>query len=45
MKLLDCLMYTGLTKQESELYVVLCQSEPLTGYEAAKITGIKLDKK
>jgi sugar-specific transcriptional regulator TrmB len=33
-------MKTGLTKNESELYVVLCKEGELTGYEAAKLSGI-----
>jgi len=40
MNLLDCLMKTGLTKNESELYIALCREGELTGYEAAKVTGI-----
>lgn len=38
MNLVECLMKTGLTRHESELYIALCGK--LTGYEAAKITGI-----
>jgi len=33
-------MKTGLTKNESELYIALCREGELTGYEAAKVTGI-----
>jgi sugar-specific transcriptional regulator TrmB len=33
-------MKTGLTRHESELYIALCREGELTGYEAAKITGI-----
>ncbi len=33
-------MKTGLTKNESELYIVLCKEGELTGYEAAKLSGI-----
>ncbi len=40
MNLIDNLMKTGLTKHESQLYVALCREGNLTGYEAAKITGI-----
>lgn len=40
MNLLECLMKTGLTRHESELYIALCREDELTGYEAAKITGI-----
>ncbi len=40
MNLVECLMKTGLTRNESELYVALSREGELTGYEAAKITGI-----
>lgn len=40
MELIKNLMKTGLTKNESELYVSLCREGELTGYEAAKVTGI-----
>ncbi len=40
MNLSECLMKTGLTRHESELYIALCRDGELTGYEAAKITGI-----
>ncbi len=40
MKLIESLMKTGLTKNESELYIVLCREGELTGYEAAKVSGI-----
>lgn len=40
MKLIENLMQTGLTKNESELYLVLCKEGELTGYEAAKLSGI-----
>lgn len=33
-------MKTGLTRHESELYYALCREGDLTGYEAAKISGI-----
>lgn len=40
MDLMEALMKTGLTKSESELYIALNREGELTGYEAAKITGI-----
>lgn len=40
MELINNLMKTGLTRNESELYIALCREGELTGYEAAKITGI-----
>jgi sugar-specific transcriptional regulator TrmB len=40
MELIENLMKTGLTRIESELYTALCREGELTGYEAAKITGI-----
>ncbi|KNY27450.1 transcriptional regulator, TrmB family [Pseudobacteroides cellulosolvens ATCC 35603 = DSM 2933] len=40
MNLIECLMKTGLTRHESELYVALSREGELTGYEAAKVTGI-----
>lgn len=40
MDIIECLMKTGLTRHESELYIALCREGELTGYEAAKITGI-----
>ncbi len=40
MDLYESLMKTGLTRHESELYVALSREGELTGYEAAKITGI-----
>ena len=40
MTLIECLMKTGLTRHESELYVALCREGELNGYEAAKATGI-----
>ncbi len=40
MNLVECLMKTGLTRNESELYIALCREGELTGYEAAKLTGI-----
>jgi HTH-type transcriptional regulator, sugar sensing transcriptional regulator len=40
LNLIESLMKTGLTKNESEIYVVLCREGELTGYEAAKLSGI-----
>lgn len=40
MNLAEYLMKTGLTRHESEFYIALCREGELTGYEAAKITGI-----
>jgi HTH-type transcriptional regulator, sugar sensing transcriptional regulator len=40
MDLQECLVETGLTGQESALYVALCREGQLTGYEAAKVSGI-----
>lgn len=40
MTLIECLMKTGLTRHESELYVALCREGEMNGYEAAKATGI-----
>lgn len=40
MDLMEALMRTGLTKSESELYTALNREGELTGYEAAKHTGI-----
>lgn len=40
MDLIGCLMKTGLTRHESELYVTLCREGELNGYEAAKASGI-----
>lgn len=40
MDLLEALIKTGLTKSESELYACLNREGELTGYEAAKATGI-----
>lgn len=40
MNLVECLMKTGLTRNESELYIALCREGELSGYEAAKTTGI-----
>lgn len=40
MNLIEFLMKTGLTKNESELYIALCREGELNGYEAAKNSGI-----
>lgn len=40
MDLTEALTNTGLTRSESELYVALNREGVLTGYEAAKVTGI-----
>ena len=40
MNLIECLMETGLTRHESELYVALSREGEMNGYEAAKVTGI-----
>lgn len=40
MNLIEALVNTGLTKSESELYMALNREGVLTGYEAAKVTGI-----
>lgn len=40
MDLITALTKTGLTGQEALIYVELCRSGPLTGYEASKLTGI-----
>lgn len=40
MDLINALMNSGLTKHESILYLSLCKEGELSGYEAAKITGI-----
>lgn len=40
MNLTDALRELGLTKQEALLFLELCQSKGMTGYEAAKATGI-----
>lgn len=38
--LLDDLMETGLTRHEARLYILLATEVSLTGYEAAKLTGM-----
>lgn len=40
MDIVECLMKTGFTRHESILYLVLCKEGELTGYEAAKLSGI-----
>lgn len=37
---IDKLIFFGLTRQEATIYVCLVQNKELTGYEAAKLTGI-----
>lgn len=38
--IIECLMKIGLTRHESVLYITLCKEGELSGYEAAKISGI-----
>lgn len=40
MDLIEALIKVGFTKHESLLYLTLCKEGALTGYEAAKLTGI-----
>ena len=40
MSLLDNLVETGLTRHEAQLYLLLCREGVMSGYEAAKQTGI-----
>lgn len=40
MDIIDCLMRAGFTRHESILYITLCKEGELTGYEAAKVSGI-----
>ena len=40
MEPVDLLGFYGLTRQEAALYLLLCSEDRLTGYEAAKLTGI-----
>jgi sugar-specific transcriptional regulator TrmB len=40
MKLLDSLQKVGFTRHESILYILLCKEGELTGYEAAKRSGL-----
>ncbi len=37
---IDELMLYGMTRQEATIYIDLCKNGQLTGYEAAKLTGI-----
>lgn len=40
MDIVECLMKAGFTRHEAMLYIILCQEGELTGYEAAKTSGI-----
>lgn len=40
MDMIECLMKAGFTRHEAALYLTLCREGELTGYEAAKISGI-----
>lgn len=40
MDILDCLVKAGFTRHEAILYVALCKEGGLSGYEAAKLSGI-----
>ena len=40
MEITECLMHFNLTRQEATLYLLLLKAGRLTGYEAAKQTGI-----
>jgi HTH-type transcriptional regulator, sugar sensing transcriptional regulator len=40
MDIIDSLMRSGFSKHESVLYLTLCREGELTGYEAAKISGL-----
>src|SRR5690554_3060814 len=40
LQLLDCLMEVGLTRHEAQLYMLLSSEGFMTGYEAAKLSGI-----
>lgn len=40
MDLIQALKNIGFTQQEAIIYIALCKEGPLSGYEAAKITGI-----
>lgn len=40
MDILDCFLKAGYTRHEAMLYITLCKEGGLTGYEAAKLSGI-----
>lgn len=40
MDCLEALVITGLTRQEAQFYLLLSTNGPLSGYEAAKLTGV-----
>ncbi len=40
MDIVECLMKAGFTRHEAMLYITLCREGELTGYEAAKTSGI-----
>ena len=40
MDLINCLLSTGLTRQEAQLYLLLHAEGVMSGYEAAKLSGI-----
>lgn len=40
MELIEALVKTGLTGQEAQIYLALCREGRMTGYEAAKASGI-----
>lgn len=40
MEIIDCLSKIGFTGHEAELYLALCREGQVTGYEAAKLSGI-----
>jgi sugar-specific transcriptional regulator TrmB len=40
MDLIECFGRLGFSRQEATLYLLLCREGPLTGYEAAKLSGI-----
>lgn len=39
-KMIELLLHFGLTRQEAKIYILLLREGPLSGYEAAKRTGI-----
>ncbi|MDO4977045.1 MAG: helix-turn-helix domain-containing protein [Eubacteriales bacterium] len=39
-KIIELLLHFGLTRQEAKIYILLLREGPLSGYEAAKRTGI-----